>query len=240
MRTSKWALELEADRMVNSHVWKKDLDTEMTVVRNAVQAGENSPQSVLIKRVLAAAYQEQNYRHLPIGARSDIENAPIERLQAFYRRYYQPDNAVLTVTGKMDEAKVARPRGVCSAQSRNPRRDLIPTYTNEPMQDGERSAPPPSVRTSSRCSSPIQCRPRRCARFIGDIQIFGVIERIARVSEVYNRREVCQRAAEIKPDHRRFFALTSHNKDIPVTAVLYYLYSLGMQRNSASEIPQVL
>src|SRR6266508_2969305 len=102
----KWALELEADRMVNSHVWKKDLDTEMTVVRNEYESGENSPSGVLIKRVLAAAFQEQNYRHLPIGARSDIENAPIERLQAFYRRYYQPDNAVLTVTGKFEEAKV--------------------------------------------------------------------------------------------------------------------------------------
>ncbi|MGZ5428540.1 MAG: M16 family metallopeptidase, partial [Thermoanaerobaculia bacterium] len=59
----KWALELEADRMVNSHVWKKDLDTEMTVVRNEFESGENIPQSVLFKRVIAAAYQEQNYRH---------------------------------------------------------------------------------------------------------------------------------------------------------------------------------
>src|SRR4051812_21061649 len=95
----KWALGLEADRMVNSHVWKKDLDTEMTVVRNEYESGENNPQSVLVKRILAAAYQEHNYKHLPIGARTDIENVPIDRLQAFYKRYYQPDNSVLTVAG---------------------------------------------------------------------------------------------------------------------------------------------
>ena len=134
----KWALELEADRMVNSHVWKKDLDTEMTVVRNEFEAGENSPQGVLIKRVMAAAYQEQNYRHLPIGSRSDIENAPIERLQAFYRRYYQPDNAVLTVTGKFEEAKVLAFVASTFGPIPKPERVLIPTYTVEPVQDGER------------------------------------------------------------------------------------------------------
>lgn len=134
----KWALELEADRMVNSHVWKKDLDTEMTVVRNEFESGENIPQSVLFKRVLAAAYQEQNYRHLPIGARSDIENVPIERLQAFYRRYYQPDNAVLTVTGKFEEAKVLALVATSFGPIPKPERVLIPTYTVEPVQDGEK------------------------------------------------------------------------------------------------------
>jgi zinc protease len=134
----KWALELEADRMVNSHVWKKDLDTEMTVVRNEFEAGENSPQNVLIKRVMAAAYEEQNYHHQTIGARSDIENAPIERLQAFYRRYYQPDNAVLTVTGKFEEAKVLALVASTFGPIPKPERVLIPTYTVEPVQDGER------------------------------------------------------------------------------------------------------
>ena len=134
----KWALELEADRMVNSHVWKKDLDTEMTVVRNEFEAGENVPQSVLLKRVVAAAYQEQNYRHLPIGARSDIENVPIERLQAFYRRYYQPDNAVLTVTGRFEEAKVLALVASTFGPIPKPERVLIPTYTVEPVQDGEK------------------------------------------------------------------------------------------------------
>ena len=42
-RTSKWALELEADRMVNSFIAKKDLDSEMTVVRNEFEMGENDP-----------------------------------------------------------------------------------------------------------------------------------------------------------------------------------------------------
>ena len=39
----EWALDLEADRMVNSFVAQEDLDTEMTVVRNEFESGENSP-----------------------------------------------------------------------------------------------------------------------------------------------------------------------------------------------------
>src|SRR5262249_21811644 len=47
-----WALDLEADRMVNSFIAKKDLDSEMTVVRNEFEAGENSPFAVVLKRVM--------------------------------------------------------------------------------------------------------------------------------------------------------------------------------------------
>ena len=72
-----WALAMEADRMVNSFVAKKDLDTEMTVVRNEYESGENSPQRVLWGRLQASAYDWHNYGNLTIGARSDIENVDI-------------------------------------------------------------------------------------------------------------------------------------------------------------------
>src|SRR5207247_4109138 len=88
----KWALDLEADRMVHSFIAKKDLDSEMTVVRNEFEMGENDPSQVLMQRTLATAYLWHNYGHVPIGARSDIERVPIERLQQFYHTYYQPDN----------------------------------------------------------------------------------------------------------------------------------------------------
>src|SRR5438132_4612442 len=101
----EWAIDLEADRMVNSFVAKKDLDSEMTVVRNEFESGENSPMNVLEERILSAAYLWHNYGKSTIGARSDIENVPIDRLQAFYRNYYQPDNAILLVAGKIDEGK---------------------------------------------------------------------------------------------------------------------------------------
>src|SRR5499427_10955019 len=101
----RWALEMEADRMVNSRVSRQDLDTEMTVVRNEFENGENSPPRILDERVRSTAYLWHAYGHSPIGSRSDIEHVPIENLQAFYRKYYQPDNAVLLIAGKFDPDK---------------------------------------------------------------------------------------------------------------------------------------
>jgi len=100
-----WALDLEADRMVNSYIAKKDLDSEMTVVRNEFEMGENDPSSILEERVLSTAFLWHNYGKSTIGAKSDLENVPIDKLQGFYRTWYQPDNAVLLVAGRFDEAK---------------------------------------------------------------------------------------------------------------------------------------
>ena len=140
-----WALDLEADRMVHSFVAAKDLETEMTVVRNEFEMGENDPGSILRERIMSTAYLWHNYAHSTIGARADIENVPIERLQAFYHRYYQPDNAVLVVAGKFDEAKTLQLVTAKFGRIARPMRSLdrgnllYTTYTRDPVQDGERS-----------------------------------------------------------------------------------------------------
>ncbi|MEL6659321.1 MAG: pitrilysin family protein [Bacteroidota bacterium] len=136
----RWALEMESDRMVNSFISGDDLESEMTVVRNEFEMGENSPTSVLLERVLSTAYLWHNYGKSTIGARADIENVPIERLQGFYRKYYQPDNAYLIVAGKFDPAQTMDMIMETFGQIPKPERELIPTYTREPVQDGERYA----------------------------------------------------------------------------------------------------
>ncbi len=147
-----WALDLEADRMVNSFIAKKDLDSEFSVVRNELESGENNPIRVLFQRSLAAGYDWHNYGKTTIGARSDVENVPIDRLQAFYKRYYQPDNAVLLVAGKFDTAKTLELIHKYFGMIPKPERTLQPNYTVEPTQDGERSV---------------------TIRRVGDIQVVG-------------------------------------------------------------------
>ena len=134
----KWALDLEADRMVNSFIAKKDLDSEMTVVRNELENGENSPVRVLIGRMLATSFDWHNYGKSTIGARSDLENVKIENLKAFYRKYYQPDNATLIVSGKIDQDKTIQLVHKYFSKIRRPKRQLQELYTEEPIQDGER------------------------------------------------------------------------------------------------------
>jgi len=134
----EFALDLESDRMVNSFVARKDLESEFTVVRNEFEMGENTPLRVLSERVMSSAYLWHNYGKTTIGSREDIERVPIERLQAFYRKFYRPDNAVLVVAGKFDEKKtLARIAALFGAIPR-PESALERTYTWEPTQDGER------------------------------------------------------------------------------------------------------
>ena len=133
-----FGLRLEADRMVNSFIARKDLDSEMTVVRNEFEMGENSPLRVLAERIMSSAYLWHNYGKSTIGSREDIERVPIDRLQAFYRRFYQPDNAYLIVAGKFDEAKTLAKINDVYGKIPRPERKLEQTYTVEPTQDGER------------------------------------------------------------------------------------------------------
>ncbi len=134
----RWALDLESDRMVNSFIARKDLDSEMTVVRNEFESGENNPFNIMFQRTLATMFEWHNYGKTTIGARSDIEGVNIERLQAFYKRFYQPDNAVLTITGKFDEAKTLAMVMELFGSIPKPERTIQATYTEEPVQDGER------------------------------------------------------------------------------------------------------
>jgi len=149
----RWALDLESDRMINSFIARKDLESEFSVVRNEYEMGENNPYSVLNKRMMAAIFQWHNYGHSTIGEKSDIEKAPIERLQAFYRHYYQPDNAVLLIAGKIDEQKTLDWVHEFFGRIPKPERQLRTTYTEEPTQDGERQV---------------------VVRRVGDVQLYAV------------------------------------------------------------------
>ncbi|NDI87339.1 M16 family metallopeptidase [Undibacterium crateris] len=134
----QWALNMEADRMVNSKIARVDLDTEFSVVRNEMEMGENNPFSVLWKQLSAVTFDWHNYGHSTIGARSDVEGVKIDNLQAFYRKYYQPDNAVLMVAGKFDAQKTLALIEKTFGAIAKPKRELTTTWTREAPRDGVR------------------------------------------------------------------------------------------------------
>ena len=135
----RFAIGLEADRMINATISAADLATEFSVVRNELEAGENDPTAILEERVMSTAYLWHNYGKSTIGSRSDVEHVPADRLRAFYTRYYQPGNAVLVVAGKFDTAAalddIEATFGAVPRSAQPP----PPTYTVEPVQDGERT-----------------------------------------------------------------------------------------------------
>ncbi len=134
-----WYLGWQADAMVNSFIARKDLDSEMTVVRSEFEIAGNNAFAALSQQVTAASYHWHGYGRATIGNKSDIESVDILKLQAFYKRYYRPDNAVLIVAGKFDLAPtmegIQRSLGALS----RPVQPIAQTYTLEPVQDGERS-----------------------------------------------------------------------------------------------------
>jgi zinc protease len=224
----EFAIGLEADRLVNSFIRKEDLDSEMTVVRNEFERGENSPQSVLMERIEAVAYDWHNYGKPTIGNRSDIERVPIQNLQAFYKKYYQPDNIVLIVAGKFDEAKavglVAKYFGVLP----RPTRKLAATWTEEPPQDGERSV---------------------TLRRVGDVSAIGVAYHIpAGAHEDNAALQVLANILSTRPSGRLYKALVETRKTSSASAYAGREHDPGLfmadaevpRENSLDEVRDIL
>lgn len=210
----KFMLSLESDRMINSNVCRKDLDSEMTVVRNEFERGENSPNVVLYQRMVETAYIAHAYGRPVIGYRSDIEDVPIERLQAFYHKYYQPDDAVLTVAGQINPLITLQ--GIVDTFGLIPRpnRQLTSPYTLEPEQDGARSV------TVNR---------------VGDIQIVGSMYHIPASSDPdYAALEVLLSILGNVPSGRLYKALVEGEKASSVNADLFLSHDPGLLYATAS------
>lgn len=134
----EFGIQLEADRMINSLIRAEDLASEMTVVRNEFERGENSPANILSQRITSAAFDWHNYGQSTIGNRADIERVPVENLRKFYKRYYQPDNAMLIISGSFHPRQAMQYVQKYFGAIPKPDRSLNKTYTEEPTQDGER------------------------------------------------------------------------------------------------------
>src|SRR5215207_3723564 len=132
------AVHLEADRMRNSFIADEDRRSEMTVVRNELERGQNEPMLVLDEAVYAAAFREHPYHHPTIGWRADVENVPTARLKEFYDTFYHPNNATAVVVGDFEEshalALVGKYFGAIGASVQ----PIPEVYTDEPRREGER------------------------------------------------------------------------------------------------------
>ena len=133
-----WLLGWFADTMSTVRIDAQKLDSERPVVRNEMQASENRPQQLLYQQLMSTAYDFHSYGRPVIGSASDLDNVRASRLQAFYERFYRPDNAVLVVTGAFDEAEtmamVARTLGAVP----RPPGEIAHPYTLDRAQQGER------------------------------------------------------------------------------------------------------
>jgi len=132
------AIAIEADRMREAFLHDEDRQSEMTVVRNEFERGENDPMEALDKSLWATAYQAHPYHHSTIGWRSDIEGVPTERLKAFYDTYYWPNNATVTVIGDFSTEQILGWIGNHFGRFSASPQPIPDMYTSEPKQEGPR------------------------------------------------------------------------------------------------------
>jgi len=204
----EFALRMEADRMVNSYIKGEDLASEMTVVRNEFERGENSPSRVLSQRIHAAAFEWHNYGKSTIGNRSDIERVPIPKLRSFYRRHYQPDNAMLIIAGKFDETKALEYTQKYFGALEKPERELDQTYTIEPAQDGERTV---------------------VLRRVGEVSIVGVAYHIpASAHEDFAAVRVLSYLLAMEPGGRLYKSLIETKKAASMSGYSYAFHDPGL------------
>jgi zinc protease len=209
----EFAIRLEADRMVNSYVKGEDLKSEMTVVRNEFERGENSPSRVLDQRIMSAAFEWHNYGKSTIGNRADIERVPINSLQRFYKRFYQPDNAMLIIAGEFDETKALALANKYFGAIPKPDRVLEDTYTEEPAQDGER---------------------RVTLRRVGDVPTVGVLYHICSGPHPdYVPIDVLEHIVTSSPSGRLYKSLVETKRCSSVSGAAYALHDPGIFKVTA-------
>jgi len=204
----EFAIRMEADRMVNSFIRGEDLASEMTVVRNEFERGENSPERVLQQRIMAAAYDWHNYGRSTIGNRADIERVPVENLRRFYQRFYQPDNAMLVIAGKFDTKKALGMVQQYFGALPRPTRQLDTTYTEEPAQDDERMV---------------------TMRRVGDVSVAGVLYHVpAGAHPDFAAIEVLATAMSSEPAGRLYDALVKRRIAASVYGFTFALHDPGV------------
>lgn len=132
------AMKIEADRLSRGLILDEERQSEMSVVRNEYEIGENDPGQALDKAVIAAAIQAHPYHWSTIGYRSDIEGVTTEKLREHYRNFFWPDNAEAILVGDFDRNQaLAMFDREFGAFPRSPK-PIPRVITEEPPQEGER------------------------------------------------------------------------------------------------------
>ncbi|MBA4419829.1 MAG: insulinase family protein [Anaerolinea sp.] len=100
------ALQLEADRMVNSLYDLEEVSSERNVIISEREGNENEPLFQLGEAVQKAAFSVHSYRHEVIGDMNDLHSIQRDDLYRYYQQYYSPSNAVLAIAGDFDAEKM--------------------------------------------------------------------------------------------------------------------------------------
>ena len=102
-------IEMEADRMKNLTLTKKNVEIEREVIlEERFQRIESDPSSQLDESMRTVLFPNNYYGRPIIGWKHEIENLDYEDVMDFYKKYYNPSNAILILSGDIDEKKAKK------------------------------------------------------------------------------------------------------------------------------------
>ena len=129
-------LQLEADRMQNLTLAPKEFEPEKGVVMEERRLGENDPYSSFFEELDLVSYDFHPYRNPVIGFMSDIEKLTRDDVYNYYRKYYNPANAVIIIAGSVEPSDALKK--VKKYFGKIPGKKVEEPVYNEPPQNGER------------------------------------------------------------------------------------------------------
>jgi predicted Zn-dependent peptidase len=132
------ALFLESDRMKSLDITKANLDNQRNAVQEERRLGlDNQPYGKTYEQIDEQAYDNPAYKHSVIGSMEDLNAASVDDVATFFKTYYAPNNAVLSIVGDVDTKKtmalIEKYFGPISRQPQPKRPDLV-----EPPHSAER------------------------------------------------------------------------------------------------------
>lgn len=180
-------LDLEADRMANLEIGDAGFRSEKEVVKNErLLRVDDDPNGMAEERFFEAFFGEHPYAQPTIGHMADIEGLALGDVETFYRAYYNPANAVLSLAGAMDEAEtlevVRRTFGAVSTGTRRDRRRLLGKVARRTTDQMTIEAPVAQARLLIGYSSP--------AKYTRDSILCAMVNELllgARSAAVYRR-----------------------------------------------------
>ncbi|MAT95956.1 MAG: peptidase M16 [Anaerolineaceae bacterium] len=131
------ALQLEADRMVNTIMTPEEVESERTVIISERQMYENDPSFQLNEELTSAAFRVHPYHHEIIGDLADLTTITRDDLYGHYRRHYVPNNAIIVAVGDF-AADEMRQHIESQFGDLTPGKPANPVTRQEPPQKGER------------------------------------------------------------------------------------------------------
>jgi zinc protease len=132
------AMRIEADRLNRGLILDSERQSEMSVVRNEYEIGENNPGQALFKATVATAIQAHPYHWSTIGYRSDIEGVTTEKLREHYKTFFHPNNAEAILVGDFDTEKALALFDREFGGFKKSEKAIPQVITIEPPQEGER------------------------------------------------------------------------------------------------------